>query len=142
MPAARTVVEAAPEIALRQGAMARDDGPGDWRVAWIIENKSARTLEILAARLPHSQFKADEIRFVPALHLAPKERGQFEVCVKCHEPVGLVTENAFVIFSVIWSGEAWRIFVRIRVVVGCDGKPETATELITSHKVGFSGVTS
>ena len=32
--------------------------------------------------------------------------------------------------------------VRIRVVVNPDGKPETATEWITSHKVGFSGVAS
>jgi hypothetical protein len=49
-----------------------------------------------------------------------------------------VTENAFIIFQVIWSGEACRIFVRIRVLVNGRGEPETRVELITTQKVGFS----
>jgi hypothetical protein len=56
--------------------------------------------------------------------------------------VGLVTENAFVIFSVNWLGEPWRVFVRLRVMMTSDGRPETATELITAQKVGFSEVDS
>ena len=67
---------------------------------------------------------------------------QFHNLVQCHEPAGLVTENAFVIFHCQWRGEAWRIFVRIRVTVTADGAPETATELITTQKVGFSGISN
>lgn len=89
-------------------------------------------------RLPHGQFKSDEYRFKPPLKLASGARGQFDTQVRCVEPVGLVTENAFAIFSVIWAEEAWRIFVRLRVVVKSDGKPATATEWTTTQKVGFS----
>ena len=70
------------------------------------------------------------------------EEVQFRTLVRCDEPSGLVTENAFVIFYVIWRGEPCRIFVRLRVVVNSDGQPETATELTTTQKVGFSGVSS
>ena len=56
--------------------------------------------------------------------------------------MGLVTENAFVIFNVNWSDEPWRIFVRIRVTMNLDGRPETETEAITTQRVGFSGITS
>ena len=111
-------------------------------MGWRVENKGAYPLQIRAVRLPHGQFKAGEHRFEPALDLAPGESDQFQLAVRCEEPPGPVTENAFVIFSVIWFGEAWRIFVRIRVVINVQGKPETATELITTQKVGFSGVIS
>jgi hypothetical protein len=62
--------------------------------------------------------------------------------VRCGAPTGLVTENAFVIFHVTWRGEPCRIFVRLRVVVNSAGKLETATESITTQRVGFSGVPS
>lgn len=93
-------------------------------------------------RLPHGQFKSDDHRFEPPLDLAAGASSRFHVCVSCDEPAGLVTENAFVIFAARWSGEEWRIFVRIRVIVNAEGKPETATELVTTQKVGFSGVAS
>lgn len=141
MPVTPVAAEAAPEVALRQVRAAREDPQAGWSIAWVIENKGVNNLEILAARLPHGQFKSEEHRFEPALELAPGQSGEFQTSVDCDEPAGLVTENAFVIFSVIWSGEAWRIFVRVRVVVDPDGRPETATEWITTQKVGFSGLT-
>lgn len=77
---------------------------------------------------------------MPTLHLASGETAQFQTSVRCDEPPGLVTENAFVIFTVDWLATAWRIFVRIRVVVNPEGAPETTTELITTQKVGFSSL--
>jgi hypothetical protein len=42
------------------------------------------------------------------------------------------------IFHVTWLDELWRVFVRLRVMMTEDRRPETATELITTQKVGFS----
>ena len=113
-----------------------------WNVRWQVDNLGAEALEIISARLPHGQFKSDEQHFTPALQLAAGASRQFYCLVKCAEPAGLVTENAFVIFHCRWRGEAWRIFIRIRVTVTADGAPETATELITTQKVGFSGISN
>lgn len=93
---------------------------------------------ILSARLPHGQFKSAEQRFDPSLELDQGDQVAFRALVRCHEPAGLVTENAFIIFHVLWLKEAWRIFVRIRVVVEQTGKPQTSVQLITTQKVGFS----
>jgi hypothetical protein len=134
--------EAVPQVELRQESVARQGEIGYWSVAWVVENKGLNSLEILGVRLPHGQFKADEQCFDPPLNLAPGECGRFRVSVRCHEPPGLVTENAFVIFSVTWSGRSWRIFARIRVIVEADGTPQAQTELITRQIVGFSGVVS
>jgi hypothetical protein len=54
----------------------------------------------------------------------------------------LVTENAFVILQIKWRGAPWRIFVRVRVIVNKKGEPNATTELITTQKVGFTGVVS
>ena len=113
-----------------------------WSIGWRITNKGDGPLSILALRLPHGLFRSAEETFEPALDLAPGQSGEFQTSVHCDESAGPVTENAFVIFSVIWLGEAWRIFVRLRVVVNAEGRPVTATEAITSHKVGFSGLAS
>jgi hypothetical protein len=60
--------------------------------------------------------------------------------VACNEPAGAVIENGFLILSVEWLDKQWRIFVRLRVIINEEGVPETATELITTQRVGFSGV--
>ena len=100
------------------------------------------SIRLSAVRLPHGQFKSDELRFAPALNLAPGEQTQFQIAVGCKEPPGLVTENAFLIFQVIWREEAWRLFVRISVVVDEKGRPAAKVESLTTQKVGFSGIAS
>ncbi|HVO91627.1 MAG TPA: hypothetical protein VMT22_02250 [Terriglobales bacterium] len=130
----------APAILLAQVSAAKNDEVGCWRIGWQVKNQAPQPLTMGAVRLPHGQFKAEELRFSPALRLGPGEVAGFQIAVRCQEPPGLVTENAFVIFSVVWLGEDWRIFVRMRVVINAEGAPETATELITTQKVGFSGV--
>jgi hypothetical protein len=133
---------AAPQIVLTQVSAERHRVMGCWSIDWLVKNESANTLHIVAVKLPHGQFKSEEQRFDPAIELSSGERGQFQTFVHCDEPGGLVTENAFVIFSVNWLGEHWRVFVRLRVVMTSDGGPETGTELITAQKVGFSEVGS
>ena len=131
-----------PKIALRQMAFARAAMTAGWNILWELENLGAAALTVISARLPHGQFRSAEHWFAPALELAAGASKQFTILVHCDEPAGLVTENAFVIFHCQWHGEAWRFFVRIRVTVTADGAPETATELITAQKVGFSGISS
>ena len=133
--------EREPQIALRQVA-AGDGATEYWTIAWEVENRGTEPLKLLTARLPHGQFKSEELRFEPALELSPDGLEKFEVSVHCNEPSGFVTENAFVIFHAIWSGELWRIFARIRVEVDSSGVPEVTTESITTQKVGFSGISS
>jgi hypothetical protein len=130
----------APRIELRQLSVRRSGPEGSWEILWQVENTGASSLTLKSARLPHGQFKSTEQRFEPAFELAPAGAAKFTTQVFCDEAAGLVTENAFVIFSVIWLGEEWRIFVRVRIFVTSKGEPESATELITTQKVGFSGV--
>jgi len=125
---------------LRQVALTRDQAAKGWNIGWRVENLGSDALRIVSLRLPHGQFKSAEKNFAPPLELTPGESKQFDILVHCQEPVGLVTENAFVIFHCEWHGATWRIFVRIRVTVTANGEPETATELITTQKVGFSGL--
>ena len=127
-----------PDIELRQLSAVRNGQLDSWRVAWLLKNRGARQLLLQAVRLPHGQFKSEEMRFEPAAELKPNGERLFETLVQCPEPPGEVTENAFVIFYVIWLEEPWRVFVRIRVVVDFEGKPRATTESVTSQKVGFS----
>ncbi len=113
---------------------------GHWVIAWKVKNIAAGGIRILAVRLPHGQFKSAELKFEPAVDLAPGEEREFAILVRCDEASGLVTENAFVIFYAVWFNQPWRIFVRIRVVVDSNRVPGAAVELITTQHAGFSGV--
>ena len=132
--------ESAPQVELQQVSVDFDGGTERWNVGWRIANRGTGPVTVIAARLPHGQFKSEETRFEPPLEVSPGASEQFQTAVRCNEPRGLVTENAFVIFRVIWSGEPWRIFARVRVVMEADRKPAVTTESITTQKVGFSGI--
>ena len=130
-----------PEIELQQ-VSSQGIGKGRWKIGWQIKNNGAYPLAIFSARLPHGQFKAGEQQFDPKLILAPGQYRQFQADVRCDEPTGEVTENAFVIFSVGWLGESWRVFARVRVTVAPNGEPVATTESATTQRIGFSGVAS
>jgi hypothetical protein len=131
-----------PKIALRQVSLDRDRENQLWHVGWEVENRGDAIVKIVSARLPHGQFRAAEQFFKPELEVAVGKSERFQSAVRCEEPAGLVTENAFVIFHCEWRAEAWRLFVRIRVTVNDTGMPDTATESITTQKVGFSGISN
>jgi hypothetical protein len=140
MPNAQSDRESEPKIAVKQVTAERDEIKQCWNIAWLVRNLGRYPMRILSVRLPHGEFKSEQLRFEPAMDLNGGEEVQFQTFVRCDKPTGLVTENAFIIFYVTWRGEPCRVFVRLRAVVNSDGKPETATELITTQKVGFSGV--
>ena len=129
-----------PRIALKPVALAPDVVAGFWKIRWQVDNVGGDLLSITTVHLPHGQFKSAARHFTPALEMAAGASERFESLVQCNEPAGLVTENAFVIFHCQWRGEAWRIFVRIRVDVDVAGKPDATTELVTTQKVGFSRI--
>jgi len=133
---------AGPQIALQQQAARRSSRRGQWRISWIIENRGAHTICIFSVRLPHGRFKSDEHRFEPPLVLENSEAAEFSSVVHCDEPEGQVTENGFVIFTLLWRAQEWRIFARVRVAVDAMGEPHANAESITAQKVGFSGVLS
>ena len=134
--------EVVPRISLVQVSVKRTGVMVCWSVGWRIENRGTQPLTILSVRLPHGQFKSEEQHFDPAIILNEREWNVFQIAVRCDEPAGRVTENAFLIFHAAWLGEPWRIFVRVRVEVGSNGEPKTVVELITTQKIGFSGVTA
>ena len=127
-----------PRISVEQVSVSASSDINLWTVEWTIVNNGAGTIAILSARLPHGQFKSPEQRFEPPLKLEQGGQVAFRALVHCNEPPGLVTENAFIIFQVLWFDEMWRLFVRIRVVVRQSGEPQTAVELITTQRAGFS----
>ena len=127
-----------PIIGFEQVSVSASGVTNVWAVEWTIANNGAGTIAILSARVPHGQFKSSEQRFDPPLKLDQGRQVAFRALVDCNEPAGLVTENAFIIFQVLWFDQMWRVFVRIRVVVNQTGEPQTAVESITTQKVGFS----
>lgn len=133
---------AQPEIILEQISSQPSGSSGHWIVTWRVVNVAAGPIGLLTVRLPHGQFKSEELKFEPAAELAPGEEREFAVLVRCDEAPGLVTENAFLIFYAVWLNQPWRIFVRIRVMVNSEREPEAAVELITTQQAGYSGVQS
>ena len=130
----------APEIVLRQIGAYRAGRSGWCHIRWELQNKTSRAVELIAARLPHGKFKAPEMRFEPALELAPGRRRDLEMEVFCREVPGAVIENAFVILEARYLRQYWRIFARLRVVLDRQAVPQSASESITTQKIGFSGV--
>ncbi|MGH7795642.1 MAG: hypothetical protein ACREQ2_12225 [Candidatus Binatia bacterium] len=129
-----------PSIELRQVSLRRHTLVGSWSIGWMLKNTGAQSFKITSVRLPHGQFKSTQQQFKPSVELPPGGVAEFQTRVHCDEPPGLVTENAFLILNVNRLDEEWRIFARVRVVVNPQGEPESATELVTTQKVGFSGV--
>ena len=113
--------------------------PGQWLATWSIRNLGQEPFEVLSTWLPHDKFSNGQHTLKPPLRLLPQESTLLELPVVCHEPSGSVVENAFVILRLLGMGQAWRAFVRLRVVVQTTGTPWHVCESVTVHPVGFSG---
>ena len=135
-----TVSNDEPKVAVEELRRSREVENGRWLFGWRIQNLTEQPVKFLAARCPHGQFKSAERVFDPPLRAAAGRGSTIEMSVTCNEPAGAVIENGFLILLVEWLNDPWRIFVRLRVMINQQGVPETTTELITTQRVGFSGV--
>jgi hypothetical protein len=128
----------APQIEVKQISALRDLTPDRWILTWEIRNLSPAPLAILAARLPHGQFRSLEQELSPAQTISPHQSAQLECAVECREEPGSVVENAFIILRVLRLDQPWRIFVRLRVTFDAAAVPHSVTEIVTAQQIGFS----
>lgn len=129
-----------PKIAVVELGRDRKSGSGPWLFGWSVQNLTGQAIQFFAARCPHGQFKSEERSFVPPLKAEAGKKITIEMLVRCDEPARTVIENGFLILLVEWLNNRWRIFVRLRVTVTLQGVPTTAVQLITTQRVGFSGI--
>jgi hypothetical protein len=129
-----------PKISVEMLDRVKDSQSGFWAIGWHIKNLTGQPMKFFATRLPHGQFKGQEQEFKPLLEVAPKSDARIETSVQCDGEPETLIENAFLILLCEWQGERWRIFARLRVTINQQGEPAPITELITTQKVGFSGL--
>ncbi len=132
----QTAIE--PQMHVEQASRNRGAEPNCWLVAGRVRNLGQRPLQILSGRLPHSQFRSEERELSPIPKLLPNESAQLVFSVACSELPGTIVENAFIILRVLWLEEQWWAFVRLRVTFDELSGPLSITEVITTHKIGFS----
>ena len=129
-PSPRLLIEAA---SCRAGA-----AQGQWLAAWRVHNLGREPVVILSTWLPHDKFANPHQDIDPPVRLAPGGSTLLELPVACNELPGSVVENAFVILRLLWLGQPWRAFVRLRVTVDNARTPQYICESVTVHPTGFS----
>jgi len=97
-------------------------------------------MSLVSVRAPHGKFKAEEREFGPEVKISAQDHFILDLAVACEEPPNTIVENAFLILLVSWQENQWRVFVRLRITVDQQGRPQTTTESISAQQVGFSGV--
>ena len=137
-----TASDDGPRVAVEELRRSIEGEHGRWLFEWRIQNLTEKPIKFLTARCPHGQFRSEERFFDPPRDAAAGRNATIEMPVLCDEPAGAVIENGFLILLVEWLDKHWRIFVRLRVIINQEGKPETLSELITTQQVGFSGISS
>ena len=101
-------------------------------------NLGQEPVVILSTWLPHDKFANPPQDIDPPVRLAPGGSTVLELPVACNELPGSVVENAFVILRLLWLGQLWRAFVRLRVTVDSSRTPQYICESVTVHLAGFS----
>jgi len=129
-----------PRVAVEELRRSREVENSRWLFEWRIQNLTEQAISFLAARCPHGQFRSEERFFDPPLQAAAGSNATIEMLVLCDEPAGAVVENAFLILTTEWRADKWRLFVQLRVMIDEDGIPGTVAALITTQRVGFSGI--
>jgi len=130
--------DSGPKVSVEQISRQAGGASHLWVVGWRIQNLSEKRIELLSARLPHSQFRGEEIELASPPEIMVGESASLELLVECRESPGSVVENAFLILRVFWSGEPWLILARLRVLFDEQSVPRTITEAVTTQPVGFS----
>lgn len=128
--------ETGPTLEVAQAGPA-SGASGRWLVAFDVANRGREPVALLEAWLPHGRFRCAEQPLADVLPPGGGTTLSFEVAFD--EEPGAEVENAFVILQVRWREGAWRVMTRLTVTARADGAPEAATQLLTAHRVGFSG---
>jgi hypothetical protein len=131
--------EPSPRLLIEPASCRAEAAPGQWLAAWRLHNLGQEPVVILSTWLPHDKFANPPLSLDPPVQLAPGGSTVLELPVACNELPGSVVENAFVILRLLWLGQLWRAFVRLRVTVDNSRTPQYSCESITVHPVGFSG---
>ena len=131
-----------PKIEVEQVERGASEKLGRWLVKWRVRNVTETPMRLFSVRVPHGKFKAEESEFRPEVKIPARDQFILDRVVACEEPPNTIVENAFLILLVNWQENHWRFFVRLRITVDQQGRPETATESITVQQVGFSGVSN
>jgi hypothetical protein len=129
-----------PKIEVEEIYHNRVADPGHWRIQWRFKNHTRQPMTLLSVRTPHGKFNSTEHDFKPPLVIDAGQSSAIVLSVRCREAPAAVIENAFLIFLTEWRDTRWRLFVRLRVTIDQGGELHTVTELITTQRVGFSGV--
>ena len=106
-------------------------------MGWSVQNLGAEPLALDAAWLPHGQFRGERTDLRSSPTLEPGEATEVELPVRWRELPSIV-ENAFLILTVRWRGEPWRILARVTVGVDAEGAPDAQTQNMTIQQIGFS----
>jgi hypothetical protein len=131
-----------PKIEVEQVEHGTSEKPGRWLFKWRVRNLTETPMILLSVRVPHGKFKAEERKFGPPVKIEAQDHFILDLSVACREPPNTRVENAFVILLLNWQENHWRFFVRLRITVDQQGRPETTTESITVQQVGFSGISN
>jgi hypothetical protein len=112
---------------------------GLWDISWRVRNLGTEPILLREAWLPHGRFRAPRVSYEPPRTIEAGEDVELSFGVAVDEPPGVEVENAFVILNVGWRGDPWRIFARIRVVVGPGGTPNPLTETYSQQRISGIG---
>jgi len=127
-----------PRVEVNPLYVKRGEGDHCWLSAWQVENFSGDEIKIVSARLPHGQFRGEEITFSPEIAVPSEGRRELILPAAFNAAPGSMVENAFLILSIEYERVPWRVFTRFRVTANARGEPEPTVERITIQKAGFS----
>ncbi len=113
-------------------------GPRLWRVAFDVASRGSGPVALVAAWLPHGRFRCPEQQLAD-LVLPAGGTTQLTFEVAFDEPPGTEVVNCFMILRVRWREEEWRVMTRLALTAASGGAPLAVTQLVTAHRVGFSG---
>jgi hypothetical protein len=102
-----------------------------WSISWTIRNQSPCPLEIHELRIPHDQFRAEDMTVHPPFLIPGSSVGSLSSVVEFDEPPGSTLTYPFLILRAKWHGVPCRLFGRLRVESSADGAPHPICEEVT-----------
>ena len=115
---------------LRVAPFTTEGDASAWVVRWRVTNVGERSVRLLTALQPHSQFRTALTTI--AEDLEPNASIDVVLPVRFAEAPGDVVENPFLILGVHEGDEDWRVLARVRVTAGARGEPKADRSVVIS----------